>query len=231
MSIKYYPNIEQRSPEWFALKCGVLTASNMGRIITPAKLLYSKSEAAKAYLYELVAQRITKYIEPQFQSFDMMRGEEEELLAKALYSEKYAPITDMGFVTNDKWGFTLGCSPDGLVGEDGGVQMKSRIQKFQIETIISDGNMEDFLLQIQTELLVTERKWWDFTSYSNGLNMAVFRMYPDRKIHDAILAGAATFHEQMDALIKVYQDKLASPDARITPVERRLPPGDMKPTE
>lgn len=231
MTIEYYPNIEQRSPEWFALRCGVLTASNVDKIITPAKLEYAKNEKARTYLYELTAQRITNFIEPTFQSFDMARGEEEEILAKALYSEKFAPITDMGFVTNDKWGFKLGCSPDGLVGEDGGVQFKSRIQKYQVETIINDGNILDFALQMQTELLVTERKWWDFGSYSNGLNMAIFRMYPDVKMQNAIAAAGAMFHEQMDALLKVYDDKLANPDARIIPVERRLPLEEMKATE
>lgn len=231
MTIQYHSNVVQRSPEWFALKCGILSASNIDKIITPAKLEYAKNEKARTYLYELTAQRITNFIEPQFQSFDQIRGEEEEILAKALYSEKYAPVTDMGFVTNDKWGFMLGCSPDGLVGDAGGIQCKSRVQKYQVETIVNDGNITDFTLQIQTELLVTECKWWDFISYSNGLNMAVFRMYPDTKVQNAILAAAATFHEQMGALLKVYADKLANPDARIVPVPRRLPPGEMLPTE
>lgn len=234
MTITYH-KVDQRSPEWFQLKCGILSASEMKKIITPAKLEPAKNEECRTHLYELAAQRRTQYIEPQFQSFDMLRGQEEEIYAKALYAEKFAPIIDIGFVTNDKYGFTLGCSPDGLVGENpatgGGIQCKSRLQKYQMETILKDGQLPEFMLQIQTELLVTERKWWDFISYSNGMNMAVYRCYPDVKIQTAILAAAALFHEQLEANLAVYDNKLTNPDIRIIPVERRLPPGEMKPTE
>jgi hypothetical protein len=222
MTITYHSNIEQHSPEWYAIKCGILSASNISKIITPAKMqpVTTKDGSPTAYMYELLAQRITNYIEPTFQSFDMQRGNEEEVLARALYSEKIAPVQEMGFVTNDEWGFTLGCSPDGLVGEDGGIQFKSRANKYQVETILNDGKMPEYLLQIQTELLVTRRKWWDFGSYSNGMSLAVYRMYPDPVVQDAIVAGARAFHERLDALMKVYAEKTAH--ALIIPVERRI---------
>ena len=98
-------------------------------------------------MYELLAQRITGYVEPSYVSDDMLRGKDEEIDARAAYAEKYAPVREVGFVTNDRWGFAIGYSPDGLVGEDGQIEAKSRRQKFQIQTII-DGVMDsDFVIQ------------------------------------------------------------------------------------
>lgn len=226
MGIEYYHNLEQRSEAWFAAKCGVLTASNMKSVLSPAKLepigLKKTGEyEPPAYLYELAAQSANKFIEPTFQSFDMARGQEEEILAISLYSEKFEPVTPMGFVTNDRWGFTLGCSPDGLVGEEGGIQIKSRNQKNQMETIVTH-DLAEAMIQVQTELLVTERKWWDLVSYSNGMNMYVIRVHPDAKIQNAILGAAAIFHKSLDATIEIYKNRLSSPDARVIPVERRV---------
>ena len=226
MTIKFYPDLEQRSEAWFAAKCGVLSASNMFRVLSPAKMepigLKKTGEYdPPAYLYELAAQRVNQFIEPTFQSFDMARGEEEEILALSLYNEKVAPIQKMGFVTNDRWGFKLGCSPDGLVGEDGGVQCKSRCQKVQMETIVTH-DLAEAMIQIQTELLVTERKWWDLVSYSNGMNMYVLRIHPDAKIQNAILGAAAIFHKSLDATIEIYNNRITRPDVRVIPVERRV---------
>ena len=226
MTIKFYPDLEQRSEAWFAAKCGVLSASNMFRVLSPAKMepigLKKTGEYdPPAYLYELAAQRVNQFIEPTFQSFDMARGEEEEILALSLYNEKVAPIQKMGFVTNDRWGFKLGCSPDGLVGEDGGVQCKSRCQKVQMETIVTH-DLAEAMIQIQTELLVTERKWWDLVSYSNGMNMYVIRIYPDAKVQNAILGAAAIFHKSLDATIEIYNNRITRPDVRVIPVERRV---------
>ena len=66
----------------------------------------------------------------------MLRGIEDEVEARILYAAQYAPVQDMGFITNDRWGFTLGFSPDGLIGDDGFLECKSRRQKFQVQTII-----------------------------------------------------------------------------------------------
>lgn len=197
MSIKIHNDIQQGSDEWHAARCGLLTASTMKNIITPATLKYARNDASCAFLHEIVAQRITRYAEPSYQSFDMARGHEEEADALAAYSEHYADIEAVGFVTNDKWGFTLGYSPDAFCGQDGLIEVKSRRQKYQIETVLE--HMEKgtippkFALQIQTGLLVSEREWCDFVSYSGGLPMAVIRVYPDAAIQEAIIEAATCF--------------------------------------
>jgi YqaJ-like viral recombinase domain len=221
--IKVYEEMLQGSDEWLAARCGLLTASEMKHIITPAKLAYSNSEKERSHLYELAAQRITSYVEPGYISDDMLRGMEDEVLARELYATNYAPVTQVGFVTNDCWGFTLGCSPDGLVGENGCIETKSRRQKYQVETIANYEMPVDYVLQVQSILLITERKWCDFNSYCGGLPMVTIRVYPDAVVQEAIVAAAGTFHAKLDNLLKVYEDRLRCPENRMLKTERRKP--------
>jgi hypothetical protein len=161
MTITYHPDLIQGSDEWLAARCGILTASEMKLIITPT-LKIASNEKERSHLYELMAQRITKYVEPHYVSDDMLRGQDDEIEARMLYSKHYSPVEEMGFITNDRWGFTIGYSPDGLVGNDGLIECKSRRQKFQVETIVESAPPVDFMLQVHTGLLVSERDWLDF---------------------------------------------------------------------
>lgn len=219
--IKYYTDLLQRTDEWYAARCGILTASEMKHIITAKKLEYSESEKEKTHLYELGSQRVTKYVEPVFQSFDMLRGQDDESYARETYHETYAPIETCGFVTNDKWGFTIGWSPDGLQGEDGCIETKSRMQKYQFQTIIESRMPDDFLIQVQTGLLVSERKWCDFISYCGGMHMDVIRVEADDRVQNAIIAAAKKFHEKLDQQVAIYQERLADPKQRLIMTERR----------
>ena len=164
MTITYHENLIQGSPEWHQARCGLLTASEMKLILTPT-LKIAANDKQRAHFYELMAQRITGYVDPAYISEDMLRGKEEEIDARIAYEEHYDIVREVGFVTNDKWGFTIGYSPDGLVGTNGQIECKSRRQKFQVETILSDEMPIEFSLQVQTGLLVTEREWCDFISY------------------------------------------------------------------
>ncbi len=221
MTINYFPDLLQGSEEWFEIRRGLLTASEMKLIITPAKLEYSISEKEKTHLYELAAQRTSGFVEPHFIGYDMERGKEDEVLARLAYSKKYAPVTECGFVTNDKWGFTLGYSPDGLVADDGQIEAKSRLQKYQFETVITPTPPAEFSIQLQTGLLISERKWCDFLSYSGGMPMKRIRVLPDEKVQAAILAAAFTFHQRLGDVMKKYQEALIADEANLTPTERR----------
>lgn len=218
--LKIHPDVIQGSDEWFALRCGILTASEMKHIITPAKLQYAQNDKERSHLYELVAQRITQYVEPRYVSDDMLRGQEDEIYAREKYNEHYAPVTEVGFITNDKWGFTLGCSPDGLVGNDGIIEIKSRAQKYQIETVLSDDVPSEFMLQVQTLLLVSERSWCDFISYSGGLPMVVRRLNADAVTQTAIINAATVFHQKIDAMITEYSKRIS--EGKYVPTERKI---------
>ena len=210
----------QGSEEWLKIRTGLLTASEMKLILTPT-LKIASNDKERSHLFELLAQRITGYVEPRYISDDMLRGHDDEIEARNLYAKTYAPVQEVGFITNDKFGFTIGYSPDGLVGTDGLIEAKSRRQKFQIETITADEIPSEHMLQLQTGLLVSERQWIDFISYSGGLPMWTKRVEPIAEIQDAIIDAAAKFEVRLSEKMAAYHDMLAS-DARLIPTERRV---------
>ena len=235
MSIKYHHNLIQGSSEWFAARCGLLTASEMENIITPKTLQPVKKKNPDEHidhLWELLGQRITGYVEPAYVSDHMLRGQADEVDAKYEYEKKYARITDCGFVTNDKWGFTLGCSPDGLVNDDplngmGGVECKGRLQKFQVETILNNKMPDDYRIQVQTTLLITERQWWDFNSYCGGMPMLTVRVYPDAAVQKAIVEAATIFHQNLELMLTKYHRIAGDSARRLVPTVRRPPDMEM----
>lgn len=224
MTITYHDDLIQGSDEWHAARCGLITASEMKLILTPT-LKVANNDKTRAHVWELAAQRITDYVEPTYIGDAMLRGHEDEILARALYSEHFAPVTECGFVTNDEWGFTLGASPDGLVGDDGGVEAKSRIQKYQVQAIVEyyrDGTIpEEFMLQVQTCMLVTRRKWWDLISYSGGLPMRLMRIEANPEIQAAIIDACTAFEAKIAEAIADYHAALSA-DKRLIPTERRI---------
>jgi len=227
VAIKIHRDLVQGSEEWRAARCGLLTASEMKLIVTPAKLEYASNEKAKSHLYELLAQRVTGYVEASYISDDMLRGQEDEIDAKRYYEDAYCLTTDVGFITNDKWGFTLGYSPDALVGEDGVIECKGRRQKFQVETIIKGEMPSDYLIQVQTGLLVSERKWADFVSFCSGMHMLTIRIEADPEIQAKIVKAATMFHELLDTMLAEYQKRLGDPAMRLVPTERRKEEEEM----
>lgn len=221
----YHANVEQGSDEWHAMRCGLLTASEMKLIITPT-LKIASNDKERAHLYELAAQRITRHVEPQWVSDDMLRGMSDEVDARILYSEKREPVQDGGFITNSKWGFTIGYSPDGLVGKPGLIEVKSRRQKYQAQTIIENVAADrcttippDFAIQCQTGLAVSEREWLDFISYCGGMPMVIIRVWPDEKVQNAIIEAAGEFEARLQARLATYHEACAA--YGLIPTERR----------
>ena len=206
--IKYFFDIEQGTEEWLALRCGIQTASEMKLIVTTT-LKQASNDKERAHLYELLGQRITGYVEPRYIGDDMLRGQWDEVEARIKYREHFAPVTECGFVTNDDHGFVIGYSPDGIVGNDGLIECKSRRQKFQVETISTDQVPAEYMLQLQTGLLVTGRQWIDFVSYCGGMPMYVKRVFPDAEIQDAIIDVARAFESRIAIKLDEYRESLA----------------------
>lgn len=224
MAIKYYTDVLQGSDEWFALRRGILTASDMKNIITPKKLEVVKDPA---HLYELAAQRRSGFVEPTFVGEAMLRGKEDEILARALYNQHYAPVTECGFITNDKWGFTLGYSPDWLIGDDGQGECKSQCQKYHFETIANKFIDPEFRIQMQTGLMVSERAYCEFVSYCGGLPMATVKIEADAELQEKIKAAAFSFEEKLLRLLESYDEALSAQYGRFIPTERRKLEGNM----
>lgn len=227
MGLHIHENLTQGSDAWLAARLGLITASEMKLLLTPT-LKTANNEKTRAHLYELAAQRISGFVEPSYVSDDMLRGMQDEIDARELYEEKCAPVQEVGFITNDRWGFTLGYSPDGMVGDDGLIEVKSRGQKFQVQTIIENVVIArgetippDFSMQCQTALLVSERDWLDFISYSNGMPMAVIRVYPNDAVQEAIIESCAAAEERIATIIADYNGALKGSAARLFPTERK----------
>lgn len=210
MPVTYHRDLLQGSDEWLAARCGLVTASEVKLIVTPT-LKVADNDKTRTHLWELLSQRITKYVEPSYISDDMLRGQMDEIRARDLYAEKYGQVEECGFITNDRWGFTIGYSPDGLVGDKGLLECKSRRQKFQVQTIVEWFSGQtipiDYMLQCQTGLLVEERRdWLDLVSYSGGLPMAVMRVWPDEQIHEAIVNAVGEFEARLSIKLNQYRE-------------------------
>jgi hypothetical protein len=179
----------------------ILEASRGGehRVIEPARNDVSRSLTAL-----LAAERITGYTEPTYISNDMWRGIEDEPRAIDVYSEHYAPVTRMGIMVLERDGWRLGYSPDGLVGDDGLVEVKSRRQRIQLTTILSGEVPAEVMAQLQTGLLVSGRKWIDYISYSGGMPLYVKRVYPDARWFNAIAQAVDQFERTAAEMIATY---------------------------
>lgn len=218
MTLTIHKDLEQGSDEWLALRCGVLTASEIKLILTPT-LKSAANDKSRAHVMEITSQRISKFVEPTYISDDMLRGHEAEVFAREHYERAYGPVQQVGFITNDKWGFTLGYSPDGLVGADGLWECKGPRQKRHVETILTGEVPVDNMLQLQAGLLISERQWIDFTSYHGGLPMVTLRVWPDEKVQEAIVDAAGQFEESVAANVAKWQERMGS-DMRLIETER-----------
>ena len=179
-------NHEQGSAEWLESRLGRPTASNFGKLITPTG---KPSSSADGYINELIAQKITGEIPEFFKSEAMQRGNDLEPSAKALYEfTRDVEVVEVGLCLHDK--YECGASPDGLVGEDGGIEIKCPLPHTHVG-YLKDGNVPTkYIPQIQGCLWITDREWWDFMSYHPSMEDLIVRVYRDEayinKLADAV---------------------------------------------
>jgi hypothetical protein len=210
MTLIQMPDLEQGTEAWHAARRGLVTASVVGQLITAKTIKPASNDTSRALTMHLVAERITGYTEPTYVNFDMERGNRDEPIARDLYSEHFAQVTEIGFMVRQFSGARLGYSPDGLVGDDGLIEVKSRRQKKQLETILADAVPLENMAQCQAGLLVSGRKWLDFISFSGGMPLYVTRVYPDPKWFDAILAAVETFEANAAEMVATYSTRTAN---------------------
>lgn len=211
-----HKDLEQGSDLWHDVRRGIITASTVGKLITPKTIKPASNPESRSLTISIAAERITGYTEPTYVNDDMARGVEEEPIARNWYSENHAPVTEVGFMAEDKWGFQLGYSPDGLVGSDGLIEIKSRRQKTQLSTWLNDEPPIEVMAQLQCGLLVSGRQWIDYISWSSGMVPYVKRVLPNQKWFDAITDAVTTFEENVAVMVRTYQRKTQG----MTPTER-----------
>jgi len=163
---------EQGTEEWFQARLGIPTASDFNKIITPAKLEPSKQ--ADTYINKLIAEWLRGKPDESFQSDWMKRGQEVEEEARDFYIfQTDSKVKQVGFCLTDNK--TYGCSPDGLVGKDGGAEIKCPSPGVHVGYLLGNKVPTEYRLQILGSLLVTGRKWWDFLSYHPDMESLIVR--------------------------------------------------------
>ncbi len=204
MTLTVHESLIQGSEEWFDQRRGIVTASAVGKLVTPKTIQPADNPESRGMAMLLAAERITGWTDPTFTSDDMWRGIEDEPRARAKYAEHYAPVVEAGFMVEDRWGFRIGYSPDGLVGDDGLIEIKSRRSKVQLATILADQVPAENMAQLQCGLLVSGRKWIDYVSYCGGMPLYVTRVYPIEAWHEAILNAVSAFEEVVADMVRTY---------------------------
>lgn len=173
----------------------------------------------------LTAERISGFTEPTFTSDDMWMGVQNEPLAREAYSKHYAPVTEVGLMIREEDGWTLGCSPDGLVGDDGILEIKSRRAKKQLQTVLGGKVPAENYAQCQAALLVSGREWLDYVSFTGGMHLWVMRVFPDQQWFEAIIAAVRTFEAASEDMASRYFEAVAGlpKTERIVEMEMTLP--------
>ena len=156
-------NIEQGTDEWLKLRLGVATASNFDKIITTAG---KESESLKKYALQLATELMLETPEPTFKNDVMARGNELEALAKEAYQEETFNVVEQITMFKSDCG-NFGYSPDGLVGNDGLVEIKCPLATTHFKYLIDNKMPSEYWQQVQGGLWVSQRKWIDFVSFNS----------------------------------------------------------------
>lgn len=208
--------IIQGSDEWKALRLGKVTASRVADVIAKTKTGYSASRAN--YMAQLIAERLTDTVAEAYTNAAMQHGTETEPEARAAY-EFYQGVTveQVAFVPHPKID-QAGCSPDGLVGDDGLVEIKCPNTATHLETLLGQAVPAKYETQMQFQMSCTGRKYCDFVSYDPRMpeNMRLFikRVNRDDKTIAAIESEIASFLLEMavklSELNSLYGEKEAA---------------------
>ena len=159
--------MDQGSDAWFAVRVGKVTASRVADILAKTKSGYSTSR--DNYMAQLVCERLTKQKAESFTNAAMQWGTETEPLARAAYEALHDVLVDeVGFVPHPSIKMA-GASPDGLVGEDGLIEIKCPNTATHIDTLLTQTVPTKYFTQMQFQLACTGRKWCDFVSFDNRL--------------------------------------------------------------
>ena len=196
-------NCEQRTDEWYKARLGIPSASNFSKIVDGRG---NKSKQQKDYLYRLAAQRLTGTREETHTSAAMQQGIEREDLSRGVYAmEQEVIVEEVGFCLSDcgRWG----ASPDGLVGENGLVELKNPIGKTAVEYLRNGKLPSTYFQQVHGQLFVTERDWCDFVSYYPGLPLFVIRVERDDEFLARLKDELNLFCDELDSICKDLGEK------------------------
>ena len=206
---------EQGSPEWRQARAGVITASRVNDVM--ARIKSGEAAVRRNYKAEILVERLTKEPTPDgYMSAEMLRGIEMEPLARAAYEMKQDVMVDrVGFVLHPSLDY-LGASPDGLVGDDGLVEIKCPNTATHLGYLLGRVAPSEYHNQMLTQMACCEREWCDFVSYDNRvperMQLFVVRLYRDdgriEAIEKAVTEFDAEVREMAERLEKVLDNNM-----------------------
>jgi hypothetical protein len=204
--IEYF-NCEQNSPEWYELRRGLITASMFKTVMAQGKTKGTDSKSRREYMLKLMGERLTGDPMYMYQNDHMERGKEMEAEAR----DMYAFMTDLepkpiGFIKNHG----VGCSPDSMIGDDGMLEIKTKLAHLQLEVLLAGKLPTEHVAQVQGQLWVTCRRWCDFVSYCPRLPLFKIRVYRDETYIESIAKAVDLFEREMATLMEAIQPKKAA---------------------
>jgi len=191
-------DFEQNSPEWFECRRGIPTASKFSAILAKGN-----GKTRYNYMSQLAEEILSGKVAEGFSSVHTDRGKEMEIEARGYYKG----LTDeevrlVGFVRNGR----KGASPDGLVGENGGLEIKTALPHIQLERLRKNQLPNEYRAQVQGNLWVLEREWWDFLSYWPDLPVLKIRVYRDEDFISRLSSEVDRFNEDLDEMVQDISD-------------------------
>jgi len=194
--------MKQGSAEWMHARAGCVTASRIADVMARTK--NGPSEKRNAYMRELLAERLTGQTAEHFVNDAMVWGIENEALARGVYEAKTgAMVEEVGFILHPTIP-RCGASPDGLVGEDGLIEIKCPNTGTHIETLLSGEIDPKYRYQMAWQLECTGRKWCAFVSYDPRIPGAPCyfqtRFIPEPEYLEGIRAEVIKFLAELDEL-------------------------------
>ena len=196
----------QGTAEWFAARCGKLTAS---RIYEATKRIKTGAYSAerRAIMAELVAERLTGEAAQHFVSAAMKWGTEQQPAAAQAYTFFTGrEVRDVGYFNHPRIKDS-GASPDGFIGDDGGLEIKCPIAETHIATLLAGEIPIEHLPQMHWGMACTGRAWWDFVSYDprmpSHLQCFIARVERDEAVIAALEADVATFLDELGAKVEL----------------------------
>jgi putative phage-type endonuclease len=190
-------NCVQGTIEWQEVRLGVPSASCFDCIVT---MKGEPSKQAEKYMFKLAGEKVAGKPEDTYSNDAMKRGVELEDQARQMYQIMQDCIVDqVGFcVSEEGWG----CSPDGLVGDDGMIEIKCPSISTHVKYLLDNKLPSDYYQQTQGQLFVTGRKWNDFVSFYPGIKPLIVRVYPDVEFHQKLKAELVQFVAKLNQTIK-----------------------------
>lgn len=201
--------MEQRSPEWFAHRIGRVTASKIADLMAQTKT--GAGAARKNYLADLVAERLTGEAREGFSNAAMQWGTDQEPNARMAYEFLTDnAVQEVGFIDHPGLGMA-GCSPDGLVGGAGMVEIKCPNTATHIETLLTGKIDGKYLKQMQFQMACADREWCDFVSFDPRLpaemQLWTYRVARDAEAAAEIEEAVAYFLAELDQTVAALRAK------------------------